>query len=140
MRYRVYGVEGVSREPRAPLELETDSEEAARLQAKEMGMAVVQVEPIRPPGRPPSLWRRWLYGLVLSIEACILLGIAWQLPAFVGESVIDRQNVPGWLQTALVALWAVAMILFCPLAFEWMARTFWSSLLADGGRDQHNNR
>jgi hypothetical protein len=69
---------------------------------------------------------------VLSIEACILLAIAWKLPEFVGENIIDGGSLPQWLRTTLGVVWGIAMIIVCPLAFRWMARTFWSSWL--GGR------
>jgi hypothetical protein len=48
MRYWVYGVDGVSREPREPLFIEAANEEDARAQAKAMGMAVAEVEADEP--------------------------------------------------------------------------------------------
>lgn len=48
MRYWVYGVDGVSREPREPLFLEAANEEDARAQAKARGMAVAEVEAVEP--------------------------------------------------------------------------------------------
>jgi hypothetical protein len=54
MRYWVYGVDGVSREPRDPLFIEAASEEDARTQAKDLGMAVEEVEAVQPKSAPPS--------------------------------------------------------------------------------------
>jgi hypothetical protein len=54
MHYWVYGVDGVSREPREPLYIEGVSEEEARAQAKEMGMAVEEVEAVQPKPTPAS--------------------------------------------------------------------------------------
>jgi len=57
MRYQVYGVGGVSREPLGSLFIEADNEEAARARAKEMGMAVEKVEAAPPrvePTAPPA--------------------------------------------------------------------------------------
>ncbi len=48
MRYWVYVVDGVSKEPREPLFVEAASEEDARAQAKELGMAVVKIEAVEP--------------------------------------------------------------------------------------------
>lgn len=58
MRYRVYGLDAISKEARPPLTLEADNEESARRQAAEMGMAVHQVEALearteRPLAPPP---------------------------------------------------------------------------------------
>jgi hypothetical protein len=55
MRYRVYGVDGISREPRAPLSLEAASEEDARAQAKKLGMAVEEVEADQPKTPAPPV-------------------------------------------------------------------------------------
>ena len=54
MRYWVYVVDGVSREPREPLFVEAASEEDARAQAKELGMAVVEIEAVEPKVTTPS--------------------------------------------------------------------------------------
>ena len=54
MRYWVYGVDGVSREAREPLFIEAASEEDARAQAKELGMAVEEVEAVQPKFTTPS--------------------------------------------------------------------------------------
>jgi hypothetical protein len=56
MRYWVYGLDAISHEPREPLFIEADNEEAARQQAAETGMAVEEVEAVQPraePSRPP---------------------------------------------------------------------------------------
>lgn len=53
MRYRIYGQDLISKEPRPPLDIEAETEEAARTQAAEMGMDILQVEPMRPvPAEP----------------------------------------------------------------------------------------
>lgn len=54
MRYWVYGVDGVSREPREPLFIEAASEEDARAQAKELGMAAEEVEAVQPKTASPA--------------------------------------------------------------------------------------
>jgi hypothetical protein len=55
MRYWVYGVDGISREPRDPLFIEAATEEDARAQAKEMGMAAEEVEAVQPKAiQPPA--------------------------------------------------------------------------------------
>src|SRR5262249_20650078 len=48
MKYRLFGRDLKSNEPRAPLDIEADSEEAARTRALEMGMEVLQLEPFQP--------------------------------------------------------------------------------------------
>jgi hypothetical protein len=60
MRYRVYGLDAISKEPREPVIIEAASEEAARQQATEMGIAVESVEqPDAPmPSPPPPRTRR----------------------------------------------------------------------------------
>jgi hypothetical protein len=105
----------------------------ARRHAKEMGMEVHQMEPIHclAADQPPLLVR-WLQGLELSIGAIILLAIAFQLPVFLGETLLDGPNTPEGLKTTLGVVWAVAMIIICPLAFHRMARMFFASTL--GGR------
>jgi hypothetical protein len=44
MRFRLFGTDLKSNEPRAPLDIEADTEEAARTQAVVMGMEVLQIE------------------------------------------------------------------------------------------------
>jgi hypothetical protein len=48
MQYRLIGRDLKSNEPRAPLDIEADTEEAARTQAVEMGMEVLQLERFQP--------------------------------------------------------------------------------------------
>jgi hypothetical protein len=48
MQYWVYGVDSSSKQPRDPLFLEADSEDAARAQATAEGMQVEEVEPVQP--------------------------------------------------------------------------------------------
>jgi hypothetical protein len=48
MRYWVYGVDLTTKDPRDPLIIEAISEEAARAQAKDLGMAVEEVEAAQP--------------------------------------------------------------------------------------------
>ncbi len=45
MRYRLYVQNTISKEPRPPLDIQADGEDAARTQAAEMGMEVLRVEP-----------------------------------------------------------------------------------------------
>jgi hypothetical protein len=53
MRFWVYGVDRTSKQPRDPLFLEADSEEAARAAASAEGMQVEEVEVVRPRAEPP---------------------------------------------------------------------------------------
>jgi hypothetical protein len=46
MKYRLYGQDGISKEPRAPLDVETDTEASAREQGTQAGMEVLRVEPL----------------------------------------------------------------------------------------------
>jgi hypothetical protein len=60
MQYRLSGRDLKSNEPCAPLDIEADSEEAARTQAVEMGMEVLQIERFQPlaieaPAGPDSI-------------------------------------------------------------------------------------
>jgi hypothetical protein len=48
MRFRVYGLDSLSGEAREPLEVEADTEEAARQQAMDTGIQVRQVEAVGP--------------------------------------------------------------------------------------------
>jgi hypothetical protein len=57
MRYWVYGLDNLSKQPREPLFLEAESLEAARAQATELGMQVEDIEPVEPraaQAMPPS--------------------------------------------------------------------------------------
>jgi hypothetical protein len=54
MWYRLYGRDAISKEPRAPLDIEADTEEAAREEAAGMGMEVLQVDPAQPQTVEPS--------------------------------------------------------------------------------------
>ncbi len=57
MRYWVYGIDGISKEPREPLFIEAVSDAEARTQARALGMVVREVEPIEPKGiqsSPPA--------------------------------------------------------------------------------------
>jgi hypothetical protein len=71
---------------------------------------------------PGRLWERWLRGLGLSFYASILLAIAWGIPQAGGQFLDESRGIPDWLRLALGMLWAVAMLVFCPLAFEWLTR------------------
>ena len=48
MRYWVYGVDGISNEPREPLFIEAVGDAEARTQARAVGMVVREVEPVEP--------------------------------------------------------------------------------------------
>jgi hypothetical protein len=64
-----------------------------------------------------------------------LLGIAWGIPQAVGQFVEESRGIPEWLRTVLLLLWAAAMFVFCPLAFEWLTRKFGITMgTQDGGR------
>lgn len=52
MQYWIYGLDAISREPREPMFLEADSEDAAREHATEIGMSVEEVELVQPRPRP----------------------------------------------------------------------------------------
>jgi hypothetical protein len=54
MKYRVYGQAGISKEPRPPLDIEAVTEEAARQQAAQAGMAVLHVEVALPRSTQPE--------------------------------------------------------------------------------------
>ena len=54
MRYRVYGLDGISKAPRGPLVVDADNEEAARALAREQGMQAEAVEPVDAPTPPPG--------------------------------------------------------------------------------------
>src|SRR5690242_6203501 len=86
MRYQVYGLDAISQEPRKPLVIEADTEEAARQQAAAMGMAVHQVELARPdPDSPPppranARRRRVLVTSALALAVLFALPfIGWRL-------------------------------------------------------------
>jgi hypothetical protein len=54
MQYRLYVQDAISKEARPPLDIEAATDEAAREQATEMGMEVLQVEPTqRGAAKPP---------------------------------------------------------------------------------------
>jgi hypothetical protein len=73
---------------------------------------------------PRTLWQRWLRGLGFSFYASILLGIAWGIPQAVGQFLEESRGIPEWPRAVLVSLWVAAMLVFCPLAFEWLTRKF----------------
>jgi hypothetical protein len=54
MKYRVYGQDGISKEPRAPLDIEAVTEEAARQQAAQAGMEVMRVDVAFPHSTQPE--------------------------------------------------------------------------------------
>ncbi len=70
-----------------------------------------------------SFSERWLRGFGLTILSLVLLGIAWGVPRAVGQWLAQNEAIPEWLRVALLLLWMAGMLLFCPLAFEWLART-----------------
>src|SRR5262249_35486084 len=67
-----------------------------------------------------KLWDRWLRGLSLSIYANLFLAIAWGVPAGIPYIVTGKT----WTETPRPALGLqfAALLLLCPLAFEWLAR------------------
>jgi hypothetical protein len=71
---------------------------------------------------PDTLWARWVRGLGFSIYAAILLAIAWGIPQAVGQLLDESRGISDSLRTTLGVLWAGAMLVFCPLAFEWLTR------------------
>lgn len=71
-----------------------------------------------------SIWQRWLRGLGLSFYAALLLGVAWEIPQTVGQSLEENQGIPEWVRVDLFCLWVAVMLVFCPLAFEWLTRRF----------------
>jgi hypothetical protein len=73
---------------------------------------------------PGSLWGRWLRGLGLSFYASVLLGIAWAIPQAAGQFLDESRGIPEWLRIVLGVLWGFAMLVFCPLALEWLTRKF----------------
>ena len=74
---------------------------------------------------PRSLWVRWRGArLGLSFYAVVLLGIAWGIPQAVGQLLDNSRGIPDWLRVVLCAFWGVAMLVLCPLAFEWLTRKF----------------
>jgi ribosomal protein L40E len=54
MKYRVHGQDGITREPRPPLDIEAVTEEAARQQAARAGMEVLRVELAFPRSTKPE--------------------------------------------------------------------------------------
>jgi hypothetical protein len=80
-----------------------------------------------------SFSERWLRGFGLTIRAAVVLGIAWGVPRAVGKWLAETEAIPEWLRIALLLAWLAGMLLFCPIAFEWLART---TGLAPGKRSE----
>ena len=80
-----------------------------------------------------------LRGLGLSFYASVLLAIAWGGPQAVGQFLDESRGIPDWLRIVLGLLWGVAMLVFCPLAFEWLTRKLGITMDdKDAGRSQGN--
>jgi hypothetical protein len=89
MRYWVYGVDGVSKEPREPLFIEADSEEAARQQARDQGMEVAEIDPVQPrsegtpahpaaePHHPPVEGRPLLRAFTIGLRVLAAVALIW---------------------------------------------------------------
>jgi len=69
MRYWVYGVDGSSKQPRDPLFIEADSEEAARARATEEGMQVEEIEAVQPRSpAPPHSEEASVFGRFFRVD------------------------------------------------------------------------
>ena len=101
MRYRVFGRDAVSKEPRAPLFVEADSEEAARNAAASQGLEAEEIEPIGPraagtgnmPRRDVTPAQQSAYGFGTVL---LVIGLLVFLGAFIAVIVAMSISPPGF--------------------------------------------
>ena len=78
-----------------------------------------------------NVWHRWLRGLGLSFWITMLLGVTWGIPVTLLDHIGERWHVP--LIPALLC--DAAVLVCCPLAFEWLTRTFGITMETNVPRD-----
>jgi hypothetical protein len=122
MQYRLYGLDGATREPREPLDVVADSEDEARHRAKDLGMAVLQVEAVEAlapsPAWPASAAAAFPYspwtntvlsvGTVVAELGCVGAVLWAVVAAFEGD----------WLTCLVGAPLAAALQLALVIVFE----------------------
>jgi hypothetical protein len=126
MKYRLFGRDLTSREPRPPLDVEADTEEAARAQAAALGMEVLQLEQVQPAAakagagpdntaKQPANAARWMNGTASNVLMRALL-LLLLLAVFL--SVADSQVwsgmlavAPAWAGFIYGLFWATFLIL-----------------------------
>ena len=131
MEYWVYGLDVITKQPRKPLRLEADSEEAARAQATKMGMQVEAVDPTQPQvnqrARQPSdhpiatflvIVFRFLAALSAVLYVCLVVASANLASTMEvgGTAAVLRTIVQGILVVSIFL--AVAEVLRLGIAIE----------------------